>query len=146
MHTAVASRLTRAIQIRREFGAMSNRLTTEIQHRKSQLGVQSFSQAKRIPRIKYNVALIGELNALTEQLNEKITYLQGCLHNLEYHRRQTQDDVLLLNTVKDMEVDRQIEQLERALLESEFATTVDLIDMDNLSFDDPEHIWGQLFP
>ena len=59
--------------------------------------------------------------------------------------QQAQDDLLMIKTLNDLEVDKLIAQINSALDEYTPETTKPLFDVDGVSLKDTEQIWNEIF-
>jgi len=120
-------------------------LQEEIRQQKDQLQIDSYQKGILNPRIDYNLKLIQLLLGYITRLNEKILYFQNGNETLSYYFRQAQDDLLMIKTLNDLEVNKLITQINSALDEYTSETTKPLFDVDGVGLKDTEQIWNEIF-
>jgi len=120
-------------------------LQEEIRQQKEQLQIDSYQKGILTPRIDYNLKLIQLLLGYVTRLNEKILHFQNGNETLSYYLKQAQDDLLMIKTLNDLEVDKLIAQINMALDEYTPQTTKPLFDVDGVSLKDTEQIWNEIF-
>jgi hypothetical protein len=64
---------------------------------------------------------------------------------LSYYFRQAQDDLLMIKTLNDLEVNKLISQINSSLDEYTSETTKPLFDVDGVLLKDTEQIWNEIF-
>ena len=119
-------------------------LKHEIRQEKEQMQIESYQKALLIPRIDYNLKLIQLLRGYTTSLQEKIDYFQNGHDTLDFYFQQAQDDLLMIKTLNDLEVDKLIAQINSALDEYTPETTRPLFDVDGVPLKDTEQIWNEI--
>jgi len=119
-------------------------LKEEIVQEKDHLGIQSYNEAVLAPRIDYNLKLIQLLLGYMTSLDEKIRYLQNGHETLGYYFQQAQDDLLMIKTLNDLEVEKLIALINAILDEYTPATSKPLFDVDRVSLKDTEQIWQDI--
>ena len=66
-------------------------------------------------RINYNLNLIQHLQAYIDQLNKRIAYFQTGNVRLKFYLHQINDDIAIINTLKDMEIENLIDRIDTVL-------------------------------
>jgi len=119
-------------------------LKKEIRQEKERLQLESYQNAVLIPRIDYNLKLIQLLLGYITSLKEKIVYFQNGHATLGFYFQQVQDDLLMIKTLNDLEVDKLILQINSALDEYTPETTKPLFDVDGVALKDTVEIWNEM--
>ena len=119
-------------------------LESEIKQEKEQLEIESYLKAIRVPRIELNLKLIQLLFGYTSGLNERIRYFQNGYQTLDFLRQQTQDDLLMIKTLNDMEIDKLIAQINSVLDEYIPELSKPIFDTNDIPSKETEAIWNEI--
>lgn len=119
-------------------------LKKEIRQEKEQLHIETYHQAIKSPRIEYNLKLIQLLFGYISGLNEKILYLQNGYQTLDYYLQQAQDDLLMIKTLNDLEVDKLIAQINSSLDKYIPEISKPIFDTENIPVRKIEKIWKEI--
>ena len=103
--------------------------------------IHLYSTAVKIPRIKYNIKLIQQLLAYIDRLDQREHYFRTGYETLEYLHQQVNDDLKLIRTLNDLEVDELIEKINAVLDEYLAETKRPLFSIDNIHRRPAEEIW-----
>ena len=141
---SLSEKITLAADKKKQLEAKAEDLKNEIRQKKEQLEIESYDKAITIPRIDYNLRLIQLLYGYTARLTEKIIYFQNGYDTLDFYLQQAQDDLLMIKTLNDLEVDKLIAQINSALDEYTPETTKPLFDVDGVPLRDIEEIWNEI--
>jgi len=144
LQQGLSDRLALAIDKKKLLEQKAQALKEEIRQKKSQLQIDSYQKAILTPRIDYNLKLIQLLLGYVTGLDDKIVYLQNGHEILQYYFQQAQDDLLMIKTLNDLEVDKLIAQINSALDEFTPQTTRPLFDADGVALKDTEQIWKEI--
>jgi hypothetical protein len=144
LQQGLSDKLALAIDKNKELKLKAEALKEEIRQEKDQLQIDSYHKAVLTPRIDYNLKLIQLLLGYATSLDDKILYLQNGHEILRYYFQQAQDDLLMIKTLNDLEVDKLIAQIYSALDEYTPETTRPLFDADSVALRDTEQIWQEI--
>ena len=144
MNAEIRAHHNQARDLRRQMVGIMEALSQEIHRKRTEREIVIFEEGRRIPRIKYNLDLIGRLRAAIVLIDRKIDYLQQGLDRLDFLSRHVQDDVMLLKAVSHVTVDALIGEIDRALTEYRSAANESLIDTRRLVPESPDKIWHLL--
>ena len=119
-------------------------LEKEIKLEKAQLQTESYLKAIRNPRIEFNLKLIQLLFGYITGLTDKISHFQNGYETLDFFQQQAQDDLLMIKTLNDMEIDELIAQINSVL--EEFIPELDkpVFDTNDIPWKDTEKIWNEI--
>ena len=119
-------------------------LEKEIKLEKAQLQTESYLKAIRNPRIEFNLKLIQLLFGYITGLTDKISHFQNGYETLDFFEQQAQDDLLMIKTLNDMEIDELIAQINSVL--DEFIPELDkpVFDTNDIPSKDTEKIWNEI--
>ena len=144
LQQGLSERLALAIDKKKQLTQKAEALKDEIRQEKDQLQIDSYHKAVLTPRIDYNLKLIQLLLGYVTSLDDKILYLQNGHETLRYYFQQAQDDLLMIKTLNDLEVDKLIAQINSALDQYTPETTRPLFDADSVALKDTEKIWQDI--
>ena len=142
---SLSEKITLATDKRKQLEAKAEDLKNEIRQKKEQLELDSYQMAILVPRIDYNLKLIQLLHGYSTRLTEKIIYFQNGYDTLDFYLQQAEDDLLMIKTLNDLEVDKLIAQINSTLDEFTPETTKPLFDVDGVPLKDTEEIWNDIF-
>ena len=119
-------------------------LEKEIKLEKAQLQTESYLKAIRNPRIEFNLKLIQLLFGYITGLTNKISHFQNGYETLDFFEQQARDDLLMIQTLNDMEIDELIAQINSVL--DEFIPELDkpVFDTNDIPSKDTEKIWNEI--
>ena len=141
---SLSEKIALAMTKKEQLEQKAESLKLEVRQEKEQMQIESYHKAVLIPRIDYNLKLIQLLLGYTARLKEKIVYFQNGQETLDFYFQQAQDDLLMIKTLNDLEVDKLIAQINSALDEYTPETTKPLFDVDGVPLKDTEQIWNDL--
>ena len=119
-------------------------LEKEIKLEKAQLQTESYLKAIRNPRIEFNLKLIQLLFGYITGLTDKISHFQNGYETLDFFQQQARDDLLMIQTLNNMEIDELIAQINSVL--DEFIPELDkpVFDTNEIPSKDTEKIWNEI--
>jgi hypothetical protein len=121
-----------------------HKLKNEIKTEQKRSKIKSYSEAICVPRIDFNLKLIQQLHAYMSAIHKKIGYLQICREKLTDLYQQADDDIHILATLNDKNVEDLITQSHHLLNLFRQEATTKLVDLKDLIFVRPEQIWNDL--
>jgi len=119
-------------------------LREEIKEQNAQLNLESYQAALQNPRIDYNLKLIQLLLGYIGRLDEKIVYFKNGHETLTFFFQQAQDDLMMIKTLNDLEIDKLIAQINEVLDEYIAETGKPMFDVDAVPLKDTEKIWNEI--
>jgi hypothetical protein len=141
---SLSEKITLAMTKKEQLEQKTEALLKEIRDEKEQMQIESYQKAVLVPRIDYNLKLIQLLLGYTTSLKEKIIYFQNGHDTLDFYFQQAQDDLLMIKTLNDLEVDKLIAQINSAIDEYTPETTKPLFNVDGVPLKDTEQIWNDI--
>jgi len=141
---SLSGKLELAMEKKKQLEQKAEALKEEIKQEKAQLHIESYKKAVLTPRIDYNLKLIQLLLGYVASLNEKIKYFQNGHETLGYYFQQAQDDLLMIKTLNDLEVEKLIAQINSILDEYTPETSKPLFDADSVRLEDTKRIWNDI--
>jgi hypothetical protein len=144
LQNSLSDKIKLAVQKREQLTQKKEALKKEIREEKAQRRIDSFQKALQNERIDYNLKLIQLLIGYTTGLNKKILYLQNGYETLDFFLQQVQDDLLLIKTLSNLEIDKLVAQINSVL--DEFIPEIDepMFDVNDVPLSDPEKIWNEI--
>ena len=89
----------------------------EIQVEQTRFKFDSPQQAMQNLRIRYNLSLIRAIRTYTNRLNQRIDFFQTANERLRFMVDQIYDDIAIISTLEDMEIDNLTTRIDRLLNE-----------------------------
>ncbi len=144
LQQSLSQKISLAMQKQEQLKQKVDELEKEIKQEKEQLQIESYLKAIRNPRIEFNLKLIQLLFGYIAGLTEKISYFQNGYQTLDFFRQQAQDDLLMIKTLNDLEIDRLIAQINSILDEFIPELGKPIFDTNDIPSKDTEKIWNDL--
>ena len=141
LRLTVGSQVDTAVKTREQLQNQIDELAKEINRELLNRGINSYSQAAKVPRIKFNIKLIQQLLAYIDRLDQREQYYRIGNETLEHLNQQVNDDLKLIRTLNDMEVDELIDRINSVLDEYIPETQRPLFSVDNIETRSAEEIW-----
>ena len=144
LQISISNRIAVAQKARNKLQKQIDELVSEINQIQDRQHIKSYHAAMKFPRIHYNIELIRQLSAYVDQLNERMMYFHSGNETLIYLHQQVSDDLKLIRTLNDMEVDQLIHKINNVLDEYIPETEAYLITVENIRGDSYEKIWEKV--
>ena len=144
LQQGLSKKIALVMQKQEQLRQKVDELEKEIKLEKAQLQTESYLKAIRNPRIEFNLKLIQLLFGYITGLTDKISHLQNGYETLDFFEQQAQDDLLMIKTLNDMEIDELIAQINSVL--DEFIPELDkpVFDTNDIPSKDTEKIWNEI--
>lgn len=140
----LSQKISSAMQKQEQLNQRVDELEKEIILEKEQLQIESYPKAIRNPRIEFDLKLIQLLIGYIYGINEKISSFQNGYQTLVFFQQQAQDDLRMIETLNDMEIDKLIIQINSVLDEFFPELGKPVFDAQNLPMKDTEKIWNEI--
>jgi len=144
LQQSLSQKILLVMQRQEQLKQKVDELEKEIKQEKEQLQIESYLKAIRNPRIEFNLKLIQLLFGYITGLTEKTSYFQNGYQTLEFVRQQVQDDLLMIKTLNDMEIDKLIAQINSVLDEFIPELGKPLFDTNDIPSKKTEKIWNEI--
>jgi hypothetical protein len=144
LQQSLSQKILLVMQRQEQLKQKMDELEKEIKQEKEQLQIESYLKAIRNPRIEFNLKLIQLLFGYITGLTEKISYFQNGYQTLEFVRQQAQDDLLMIKTLNDMEIDKLIAQINSVLDEFIPELGKPIFDTNDIPSKNTEKIWDEI--
>jgi septal ring factor EnvC (AmiA/AmiB activator) len=144
LQQGLSKKIALVMQKQEQLRQKVDELEKEIKLEKAQLQTESYLKAIRNPRIEFNLKLIQLLFGYITGLSDKISHFQNGYETLDFFQQQAQDDLLMIKTLNDMEIDELIAQINSVL--DEFIPELDkpVFDTNDIPSKDTEKIWNEI--
>jgi len=144
LQQGLSKKIALVMQKQEQLRQKVDELEKEIKLEKAQLQTESYLKAIRNPRIEFNLKLIQLLFGYITGLTDKISHFQNGYETLDFFQQQAQDDLLMIKTLNDMEIDELIAQINSVL--EEFIPELDkpVFDTNDIPSKDTEKIWNEI--
>lgn len=144
LQQGLSKKIALVMQKQKQLRQKVDELEKEIKLEKAQLQTESYLKAIRNPRIEFNLKLIQLLFGYITGLTDKISHFQNGYETLDFFQQQAQDDLLMIQTLNDMEIDELIAQINSVL--DEFIPELDkpVFDTNDIPSKDTEKIWNEI--
>jgi predicted RNase H-like nuclease (RuvC/YqgF family) len=123
-----------------------NELQDEINIEKNRFGINGHEAPLENLRINYNLHLIQHLRAFIAQLDERIAYFEAGNERLKFYLRQIKDEIAIINTLKDMEIENLVDRIDTVLNEFTPETQKPIFDALNIRLMPIEQVWNEIIP
>jgi hypothetical protein len=144
LQVKIIDKIDQAVEMRTRLERNLAELRGEIRSEQNRIGIYSQSEALQNLRIRYNLSLIQVLQAYVLRLNERIAYFQNGNEHLKFLAQQIKDDIAIINTLKDMEIDSLTGRINRVLNEFVPETKKPVFNVTDIRMLPIERIWGEI--
>jgi hypothetical protein len=119
-------------------------LSSEVRDQKEQFKIETYQIAITNARIDYNLKLIQLLLGYIDRLHHKIDYFKTGQDMLNFYFLQAQDDLLMIKTLNDLEIEKLVAQINEVLDEYIPQTNKPLFDVKQVPLKDTRQIWNEI--
>jgi chromosome segregation ATPase len=144
LQNRLSDRIAVALKTRDQLQNQIAELAKEINRIRDHRQIKSYHAAVKHPRINYNIELIRTLRVYIDRLNARLRYFRNGNETLTFLHQQVIDDLQLIQTLNDMEVDRLIHKINYVLDEYIPEIKNHLITVENIQGDSSEKIWDAI--
>ena len=140
----ITQKISQATEMRGQLQEQMQDLIGEVINEKNRYQLESFQAAIKNLRIGYDLKLVQQLRGYMENLDQRITYFQVADETLGYYYQQVQDDLHIIQTLNDFEVDKLISRINAALDEYIPETKKHMINVQVVQWIDSEKLWNEI--
>jgi hypothetical protein len=144
LHAELSQKIVLIIKMRRELNTRLQTFIEEIIQEAKGRKISSYNEAIKIPRIHYNLKLIQKLEGYMTALRHKIAYLKDANEQLEFYYQQIEDDLRIIETLREMDIGELIGSIDQALDAYAPETQKHIIYADRIAFHPPQKLWRQI--
>ena len=140
----LTGKIAQAMEKKEQLEQKNQELRSEVRDQKKQFKIETYQSAVTNARIDYNLKLIQLLLGYIDRLNNKIVYFKTGHDMLNFYFLQAQDDLLMIKTLNDLEIDKLIAQINEVLDEYIPQTSKPMFDVNDVPLKDTRQIWNEI--
>jgi hypothetical protein len=140
----LTEKIALAMEKKDQLKQKARELEIEIRDQKDQFSIENYQKAVLNPRIDYNLKLIQLLLGYLASLDNKIVYYKNGHDTLNFFFQQAQDDLLMIKTLNDLEIDKLIAQINEVLDEYTAGTSKPMFDANDVPLKDTKLLWKEI--
>ncbi len=144
LRAKITDKIDQAVEMRIRLERHMTELRDEIRSEQNRYGIYSHPEALQNLRIRYNLNLIQVLQAYELQLSERIAYFQNGNEHLKFFAQQIKDDIAIISTLKDMEIDNLIDRINRVLDDLIPETKKPVFNFSDIQMLPTEYLWDEI--
>ena len=144
LRVKIIDKIDQSVEMRTRLEHHLAELRDEIRSEQIRTAIYSHQEAMQNLRIRYNLSLIQVLQAYLRRLDERIAYFQTGNERLKFLVYQIKDDIAIINTLKDMEIDNLIDRINRVLDEFIPETKKQIFNVADIRILPIERVWDQI--
>jgi chromosome segregation ATPase len=140
----LSQKMSLAMQKQAQLNQRVDELEKEIKLVIEQFQIDSYLKAIQTPRIEFDLKLIQLLIGYINGINEKISSFQNGYQTMVFFQQQAQDDLRMIKTLNDLEIDELISQINSVLDEFFPELSNPFFDAHKIPMKDTEKIWNEI--
>jgi hypothetical protein len=144
LQQSLNGKISQVVEKKDQMEQKTQELKKEIRDQNEQNKILTYHKAVLNPRIDYNLKLIQLLLGYIARLNDKIVYFKNGHDTLHFFYQQAQDDLLLIKTLNDLEIDKLIAQINEVLDEYSPEINKPMFDVNDVPLKDTQQIWQEI--
>jgi hypothetical protein len=144
LRAKIIDKIDQGIEMRIFLQQRLNELGDEIQAERNRFGINDHQAPLENLRINYNLNLIQHLQAYIDQLDRRITYFQTGNGRLKFYLHQINDDIAIINTLKDMEIESLIDRIDTVLNEFIPETQKQIFNAFDIRLMPTDRVWNEI--
>ena len=144
LQQSLTGKIAQAMEKKDQLEQKTQDLKSEVRDQKEQFKIETYQNAIMNSRVNYNLKLIQLLLGYITRLDNKIVYFKTGHDMLNFFFQQAQDDLLMIKTLNDLEIDKLIAQINDVLDEYIPQTSKPMFDVNDVPLKDTEQIWQEI--
>jgi hypothetical protein len=144
LRVKIIDKIDQGIEMRIFLHKRLNEFRNEIEIEQNRFGLTGPEAPLENLRINYNLNLIQHLRAYIDQLDERIAYFQTGNERLKFYLRQIKDDIAIINTLKDLEIENLIDRIDTVLDEFMPETQKPIFDTFDIRLMPIDRVWSEI--
>ena len=144
LRVKIVDKIDQGIEMRTFLQNRLNELRDEIKVELNRTGINGNQAPLENLRINYNLNLIQHFRAYTDQLDERIAYFQAGKERLNFYLRRIKDEIAIINTLKDLEIENLIDRIDTVLDEFIPETRKQIFDALDIRLMPIEQVWSEI--
>jgi chemotaxis protein histidine kinase CheA len=146
LQVKIIDKIDQGIEMRIFLQKRLNELRDEIKIEQNRFRINGHEAPLENLRINYNLNLIQHLRAYIAQLDERIAYFEAGNERLKFYLRQIKDEIAIITTLKDMEIENLVDRINTVLDEFIRETKKPIFDALNIRLVPIEQVWNEIIP
>ncbi len=130
-----------AVTLRGTLQAKAEEYMGEIRKEKAVRDLKSFNQATGVYRVRYNLKLVQQINAYLAAVSGRIEFFRDGRQQINFLHQQAQDDLKMVQTLSDLEIDDFIGRIDQVLEKYEIAVNSTLFTIGEIRQENLETLW-----
>ena len=144
LRVKIIDKIDQGIEMRIFLHKRLNEFQDEIEIEQNRFGLTGPEAPLENLRINYNLNLIQHLRAYIDRLDERIAYFQTGNERLKFYLRQIKDDIAIINTLKDLEIENLIDRIDTVLDEFMPETQKPIFDAFDIRLMPTDRVWSEI--
>lgn len=140
----LADRIQQAETVLAKLLAQQRNLAAEVRLLHKSYDFKSYQQVRKFDRAHHNIELLRSLTAYAEAFAKKIRFYQSGYDKLTYLHQLAEDDIKMINTMNDFEIDALTTQISLVINTYLREAHVIQIDPEKIELSSPESIWNNI--
>ncbi|MGD1985985.1 MAG: hypothetical protein PVH74_01930 [Desulfobacterales bacterium] len=141
LRVTIIDKIDKAVEMRHQLEQQLAELRMEIRSEQIGADISSYTAAHQNLRIRNNLSLIQTLQAYITLLNERIDYFQNSNERLRFLIDQINDDLAIIDILKDMDINNLIDHINVVLDEIIPETQKQIFNAAHIRVQSIEYIW-----
>lgn len=144
LYAALSQKKKEVAGLKDDYGRSIKELEKEIRNDQKKYHITTYGEASQNSRISYDLALIQRKEAYITKLDEVAQRLENGTLELEFLKRQSEDDLKMVKVMDKEEINKLSNQI-NAVIEKYLPESGKLaIEIDENSLESPEQIWQRI--
>ncbi len=140
----LSEKRAQAASIREKLNEQILALKLEILAKQRVMGLTSYEEAVKSPRIDYNIKLIQQLKAYASKLAERIKYYEDGYAKMRFRYQETEDNFKIIELWSDTKTKRLMAKIDKAMNEYPAANRPHMFTNKQIALDNPLKIWTEV--
>jgi hypothetical protein len=144
LRVKIIDKIDQGIEMRTFLQKRLNVFREEIKIEQNRFGLTGHEAPLENLRINYNLNLIQHLRAYLDQLDERIAYFETGNERLKFFLRQIKDEIAIINTLKDLEIENLIDRIDTVLDEFILEIQKPIFDAFDIRLMPTDRVWSEI--
>jgi hypothetical protein len=146
LRAKIIDKIDQGIELRAFLQDQLKQLEEEIKAELNRTGIHAHPVPLENLRINYNLKLIRHFRAYIDQLDKRIAYFQTGHERLKFYLRRIKDEIAIINTLQDLEIENLIGRIDNVLDEFIPETNKQIFDAFDIRLMPTEQVWNEIVP
>ena len=144
LRVKIIDKIDQGIEMRIFLQKRLNVFRDEIKTEQNRFGLTGPEAPLENLRINYNLNLIQHLRAYIGRLDERIAYFETGKERLKFYLRQIKDDIAIIHTLKDLEIENLIDRIDTVLDEFILEIQKPIFDAFDIRLMPTDRVWSEI--